>query len=185
MNYAVVAASAVPVLLRRHVPVVALLASLVAIGLYDAFGDVPAQPIWYSALVLTYAVAAHSSAWPRQIMLVVTVGGALVTGSSETALRSAVLFVAAYAIGRAAAATRAHAERLDHERRVEAEQAAERERARIARDMHDILSHAVSVMVVQAEAGPVVLNDPPRAEAAFSAIASAGRTSDLPGRTTP
>jgi hypothetical protein len=51
--------------------------------------------------------------------------------------------------------------------------------------MHDILSHAVSVMVVQAEAGPVVLNDPPRAEAAFDAIASAGRTSDLPGRTTP
>ncbi|UZI26638.1 histidine kinase [Streptomyces sp. VB1] len=29
-------------------------------------------------------------------------------------------------------------------RRIEAEQAAARERARIAREMHDILSHAVS-----------------------------------------
>ena len=59
---------------------------------------------------------------------------------------------------------------------MEAERAAERERARIARDMHDILSHAVSLMVVQAEAGPVALaKDPARAEAAFEAIASAGR----------
>jgi signal transduction histidine kinase len=174
-GYAVVAASAVPLVWRRRAPAVALLASLVAIGLYDAFGDVPAQPIWYGALVLTYAVAAYASAWPRQITLVVTVGGAFVISSSETALRSAVLFVAAYAIGRAAAASRAHAERLEHERRIEAERAAERERARIARDMHDILSHAVSVMVVQAEAGPVVLSDPPRAEAVFDAIASAGR----------
>jgi signal transduction histidine kinase len=115
--------------------------------------------------------------------LVVTVGGSLLIGSFETALRSGVLFIAAYAIGRASAVSRAHAvalreraERLEHERRVEAERAAERERARIARDMHDILSHAVSVMVVQAEAGPVVLgSDPARAEAAFDAIASAGR----------
>ncbi len=59
---------------------------------------------------------------------------------------------------------------------MEAERAAERERARIARDMHDILAHAVSLMVVQAEAGPVaVRNDPERAEAAFEAIAGAGR----------
>ncbi|MFI6602198.1 sensor histidine kinase [Nonomuraea sp. NPDC050536] len=68
------------------------------------------------------------------------------------------------------------AERLERERAVEAERAAERERARIARDMHDILAHAVSLMVVQAEAGPVVVrSDPDRAEAAFDAIAAAGR----------
>jgi signal transduction histidine kinase len=42
--------------------------------------------------------------------------------------------------------------------------------------MHDILAHAVSLMVVQAEAGPVVVrSDPDRAEAAFDAIAAAGR----------
>jgi signal transduction histidine kinase len=42
--------------------------------------------------------------------------------------------------------------------------------------MHDILAHAVSLMVVQAEAGPVVVrSDPERAERAFDAIAHAGR----------
>jgi signal transduction histidine kinase len=109
--------------------------------------------------------------------LVVSVGGTLsLVGSSETALRTVVLFAAAYGLGRATAASEERAARLEHERQVEAERAAERERARIARDMHDILSHAVSVMVVQAEAGPVVLRaDPARAEAAFDAIAAAGR----------
>jgi signal transduction histidine kinase len=42
--------------------------------------------------------------------------------------------------------------------------------------MHDILSHAVSLMIVQAEAGPVtVRTDPRKAEAAFDAISEAGR----------
>ena len=42
--------------------------------------------------------------------------------------------------------------------------------------MHDILAHAVSLMVVQAEAGPVAVRTAPeRAEAAFDAIAEAGR----------
>jgi signal transduction histidine kinase len=182
-GYAVVAAAALPLLWRRRGPVAALLTSLVATGLYDAFGDVPSQPIWYGGLVALYTVAASCPQRLRVAMLVLTVGGSLVIGSSETALRSSVLFIAAYAIGRASATSRAHAaalreraERLEHERQVETERAAERERARIARDMHDILSHAVSVMVVQAEAGPVVLgSDPARAEAAFDAIASAGR----------
>ncbi|MFC4060863.1 sensor histidine kinase [Planomonospora corallina] len=183
-GYAVVAASAVPLVWRRRAPVTVLLAVLVAISLYDVVDGVAAQPIWYGGLIATYTVAAHSARLTRTAMLAVTViGGLLLVGSSETALRGVVLFVTAYAVGRASASSRAHAAaleeraaRLEHERRVEAERAAERERARIARDMHDILAHAVSLMVVQAEAGPVVVrSDPARAEAAFDAIAAAGR----------
>lgn len=171
-----VAGSAVPVLLRRQAPVIALVTSLVATALYDLAAPVPSQPIWYAGLIIAYSVAVESPRWIQVTLLVVGIGGTVVFKSSETALRSAVLFIAVYAIGRAAAAARARGERLEHERQVEAERAAERERARIARDMHDILSHAVSVMVVQAEAGPVMLaKDPARAEAAFDAIASAGR----------
>ncbi|WP_197289653.1 sensor histidine kinase [Saccharothrix sp. NRRL B-16348] len=174
---AVVIASAVPLLWRREAPLAALAASLVATGLYDLGGDVPAQPVWYGGIVALHAVAAHSGRRARAVALVGSVGGTLaLVGSSETALRTVVLFAAAYGLGRATAASEERAARLERERLVEAERAAERERARIARDMHDILSHAVSVMVVQAEAGPVVLRaDPARAEAAFDAIAAAGR----------
>jgi signal transduction histidine kinase len=57
----------------------------------------------------------------------------------------------------------------------------EAERSRIARDLHDIIGHAVNVMVVHAGAGQV--NAPPGSEnrAAFDTIANTGRAalSDL------
>lgn len=175
-GYVVVVASALPLLCRRQAPVLALAASLIATALYDLADTVPDQPIWYGGLIAAYSVAARSTRWVRVAMLVFTVGGSLVLNSSETALRVAVLFITVYAIGRAAAESGARTARLEQERELESERAAERERARIARDMHDILSHAVSLMVVQAEAGPVMLaKNPARAEAAFDAIASAGR----------
>ncbi|MFG6196013.1 sensor histidine kinase [Nonomuraea sp. JJY05] len=183
-GYAVVVVAVVPLIWRRRAPVAVLVASLIATALYDVVDEVAAQPVWYGSLMALYTVAAYSARWPRLIMLVFTIaGGLLIVGSSETAMRGIVLFAAAYAIGRAAAASRAHAAALEEravqlarERQAEAERAAERERARIARDMHDILAHAVSLMVVQAEAGPVVVrSDPARAEAVFDAIAAAGR----------
>ncbi|MEU5266677.1 sensor histidine kinase [Amycolatopsis sp. NPDC021455] len=173
---AVVLAAAGAVGVRRRFPLGVLLAGLIGAWAYDLAGNVPAQPVWYGVLIALYTVAVRSAPWTRIAALVLTVGGSLLTASSETALRSGILFVAAYAIGRAAVTARERAEGLERERLAEAVRAAERERARIARDMHDILSHAVSLMVVQAEAGPVALpGDPARAEAAFDAIAASGR----------
>ncbi|MGR6913901.1 sensor histidine kinase [[Actinomadura] parvosata] len=183
-GYGVVVTSAVPLVWRRRAPVLVLVAVCLPTGFYDLVDEVASQPIWYTTLVAVYTTAAYSSRWKRWIALAVTLGGGLlIVGSAESALRGTVQFVAAYAIGRAAAVSRAHAAaleeraiRLAREREIEAERAAERERARIARDMHDILAHAVSVMVVQAEAGPVaVTSNPARAVAAFDAIAGAGR----------
>lgn len=183
-GYTVAVGASLPLVWRRRAPVTVLVLVLTLLSTYDLADDVARQPIWYGGLVALYTVAAYAPPWRRVTMLVLTiVGGLVLVGSSETALRGIVLFAAAYAIGRAAATSRAHAAaleeraaRLERERRMEAERAAERERARIARDMHDILSHAVSLMVVQAEAGPVVVrSDPARAEAVFDAIAAAGR----------
>ena len=168
-GYAVAVASSLPLIWRRRFPLPVLLLSLSISAMYDLSEQVADQPVWYGSLVGFYTVAAYSTFWTRIITLVLTAAGMTAfVGSSETALRGAVLFVAAYAIGRAAATSRAHAAaleeratRLERERQVEAERAAERERARIARDMHDILAHAVSLMVVQAEAGPVVVRSDP------------------------
>ena len=183
-GYVVVVAASLPLVWRRRAPVTVLMLSLVSSALYDLADHVADQPVWYGGLVALYTVAVYSVAWLRISIFAVSIaGGLLLVGSSATALRGSVMFVAAYAIGRAAATSRAHAAaleeratKLERERQWEAERAAERERARIARDMHDVLAHAVSLMVVQAEAGPVVVrSDPARAEAAFDAIAGAGR----------
>ncbi|MFN8223024.1 MAG: histidine kinase dimerization/phosphoacceptor domain-containing protein [Gaiellales bacterium] len=54
--------------------------------------------------------------------------------------------------------------------------AARDERARIARDLHDTLAHALSAIVVQVDAADVLVeHDPERARAALLAIRETGR----------
>lgn len=65
---------------------------------------------------------------------------------------------------------------LERERESAARNAVDEERANIARELHDIVSHNVSVMVVQAAAAREVLADQPEdAAAALRAVEDAGR----------
>jgi signal transduction histidine kinase len=65
---------------------------------------------------------------------------------------------------------------LERERESAAHTAVEAERARIAAELHDIVSHNVSLMVVQATAAREVLTTMPgEAAAALAAIETAGR----------
>ncbi|GAA4208170.1 hypothetical protein GCM10022252_72900 [Streptosporangium oxazolinicum] len=65
---------------------------------------------------------------------------------------------------------------LERERERAARTAVEAERSRIARELHDIVSHNVSLMVVQAAAAREVLSTMPgEAEAALRAVEGAGR----------
>lgn len=65
---------------------------------------------------------------------------------------------------------------LERERHQQAELAAAGERERLAREMHDVISHGVSLMVVQAEAaGEVLLTKPDAAARALEAVADTGR----------
>ncbi|MFD4946365.1 sensor histidine kinase [Streptomyces sp. NPDC058409] len=177
-----------PLVARRRAPVTVLIAVLAAGGLYKFTVDGPGQPLPYTGLVAFYTVAELSSPPKRTGIAVLTTLAVLCSvGLDSNDMRellfSLFVFAAAYAFGRLAVTRKAYlravedrARQLELTHRIEAEQAAARERARIAREMHDILSHAVSLMIVQAEAGPVALRTAPeRAEAAFDAISETGR----------
>jgi signal transduction histidine kinase len=183
------AATVVPLLWRRRAPfavmvIVATAATLVSLH------DRPGQSVQFAGLLAIYSVAALGRRrWQRLgvlVFILVTFPPAsliLKQNDLDDFMITILLPLAAFLLGSLDRSRREHTEalreragHLERERIAEAARAAAEERARIARDMHDILAHAVSVMVVQAEAGPVVLRtDPDRAERAFDAIADAGR----------
>ncbi|WP_370531781.1 sensor histidine kinase [Streptomyces venezuelae] len=172
--YGLTTLTVLPLVWRRRAPLGTLLAIMAASALYKLAVEGPGQPLPYTGLVSVYTVAVLSVPWKRLLtagllLVAVPVSVWINTRSARELTFSLFVFGAAYAFGRLQdARQRAH--------RIEAEQAAARERARIAREMHDILSHAVSLMIVQAEAGPVAVRTAPeRAEAAFDAISETGR----------
>ncbi|WTG04870.1 histidine kinase [Streptomyces sp. NBC_00012] len=187
-SYGLTTLMVLPLVARRRAPVVVLLMVLAAGALYTFTVDGPGQPLPYTGLVAFCTVAELSSPPKRIGIAVLTLVAVLVSVGLDSddmreLLFSLFVFAAAYAFGRLTVTRKAYlravedrARQLELTHRIEAEQAAARERARIAREMHDILSHAVSLMIVQAEAGPVAVRTAPeRAEAAFDAISETGR----------
>jgi signal transduction histidine kinase len=66
--------------------------------------------------------------------------------------------------------------RVEADREAEARRRVERERLRIARELHDVLAHTISVVTVQAGvAADVLQENPGQARAALAAIRSASR----------
>lgn len=187
-SYGLTTLTAVPLVWRRRAPVAVFFAVVAAGTLYRFALDGPGQPLPYPGLVAVYTVAALSPPRKRLGIALVTFvitfpSVAANSGDAKELLFSLFVFGAAYVFGRLTDTRQAYvravedrAAQLERANRIEAEQAAARERARIAREMHDILSHAVSLMIVQAEAGPVAVRTrPERAEAAFDAISATGR----------
>jgi signal transduction histidine kinase len=95
----------------------------------------------------------------------------------------ALVFPAAWVLGDSLRTRRAYlaaleerAERLERERDEQARRAVAEEQARIARELHDVLAHNVSVMVVQAAAGRDVFDSrPAQAREALRSIEETGR----------
>ncbi len=185
----------VPVAFRRRVPIWALAVCL-ACAVCQLFGPGPI-PSDVAVLILLYTIAAYRPRRYSIIALFTCLAGAVVAvvvwaplqaiGLLDGLYLGAVLFVGsaliAWTLGDSMrfrrgyyAALEEKAARLEADRNTQAKIAAAAERARIAREMHDVVAHHVSVMVVQADgAGYAMRADPARAEAALKAIASTGR----------
>jgi signal transduction histidine kinase len=176
------AVASLPLIWRRRYPLpVTVVLGIGTVGL--AWGHAIEQ-VPFGQLVATYTFASLSTPAGRLTGVLGTVIGVflslVIPGTPVTALPAiGTAFTGAYALGTGVRARRDRIALLEERTRRLAEEqvaAAAQERERIARDMHDILAHSVSLIVVQAEAGPVVLrSDPDRAEAAFDTIAATGR----------
>jgi signal transduction histidine kinase len=141
-------------------------------------------------MIAVYTAAAYTSGNEAIATAVVTTVGLLVgviTGgvggeSAGNVIPFTLWVVVAYVIGRVfrrrqlvAAELGDRVSRLEREREQRAQQAVAAERERIARELHDVIAHSVSVMVVQAGAGERVLDgDPEQARAAFYSIRETG-----------
>jgi signal transduction histidine kinase len=143
-------------------------------------------------LIVDYSVAAHThrrEAIAGFVLLLMCVWGGITLSSSPHGLgdyATALLQLgAAWAAGRTvryrlhrAISAERRAVEAEHEAADAAQRAVLHERVRIARELHDIVSHGVSVMVVQAGAAERVLDhDEPRAKQALHAIQEVGRES--------
>jgi signal transduction histidine kinase len=95
----------------------------------------------------------------------------------------AVMFVVVWALGVVVAARRSYAEQLEAKtvaleeaRRELADRAVADERARIARELHDIIAHAMSVITIRAGVGAHLIADrPAEAAEALGVIERTGR----------
>jgi len=183
------AGTVLPLLWRRRAPF-AVAVVVAAFGVLVSMYDRPGQNLQYGALVAIYTVADLGQRWQRRALfwtvLITIPPAAVLHGNTAGELMFTLLLpLSAYLVGTLARNSRARTEALEEQaahlarrREADADRAAVQERSRIAREMHDVLAHAVSIMVVQAEAGPVVVRtDPDRAERVFDAIAEAGRDS--------
>jgi signal transduction histidine kinase len=93
----------------------------------------------------------------------------------EAAFGGVVLFVAWY-VGRRLRLRSERAAQLERERAAEARRIVVEERTRIARELHDVVAHRVSLMTVQAGAAKAVAaQDPEGALRAMGAVEEAGR----------
>ncbi|MEU2244720.1 sensor histidine kinase [Streptomyces sp. NPDC018338] len=184
------------VALRRRAPEKMLLLT-VGLGIFQlVFGMMPFLAD-FAMLVIIFTVAAHDG--PRWASRLALVGGLSASTLSQLSWNTenltsvaaqifftvimTVPFALAWVLGDSLRTRRAYfaqleerASRLEKEREAQAKVAVAAERARIARELHDVVAHNVSVMVVQADGAAYVMDSSPEtAKQALETISTTGR----------
>ncbi|HWK30148.1 MAG TPA: histidine kinase [Solirubrobacter sp.] len=171
VNAAFLVATCVPLLIRRAHPALALAGVFVAQGVwigifYHGSQQPPFEP-FAAGVVACFALGRHADRRALRAgaavfaLVVIATAIVLVVGGSTVgnALPVLVWWLAAIGFGRGlrdrqvlVELLRDRSARLERDREREIAGAALEERARIARELHDVIAHAVSLMVVQASA---------------------------------
>ena len=181
-----------PLIVRRRFPLAVLGvvagASIVHLGLLPA-GQSPTAGL--GILVAVYTVgerldrrtSSTATAVTAVLLAVVFIGRAGLAEVALALIQTELIIVVAWLLGDAtrirrlyAATLEERAQRLERERDERAERAVRDERERIARELHDVVTHHVSVIVIQAGGALRVIDRrPDEARTALDAIAATGR----------
>ena len=185
-----VALSTVPLAWRRRWPLAVLVVTGVAEFGVQAGNFVGAG--FLGVLVAAYTVGAYVSGrrlWNTGVVSTVVVGAFIGIGVARgdtdvgALISTCVLFGASFVLGdnmrrrrERAAELVERAERAERERELVAHQRVQQERTRIARELHDVVAHSLSVMIIQAGAARrQAAAHPDQAIASMEAIESTGR----------
>ncbi|MBT2897844.1 MULTISPECIES: sensor histidine kinase [unclassified Streptomyces] len=183
------------VALRRKAPEKMLLLAIL-VGVAQLVFNVRPGIGNFAMLVITYTVATVGERWASRLALVCSLSAAALSqlrweaepgGSWAQVVFVTIImtvpFVLAWVLGDSLRTRRAYfdqleerAARLEREREAQSKVAVAAERARIARELHDVVAHNVSVMVVQADGAAYVMDAAPdQAKQALETISSTGR----------
>lgn len=170
-----VLAATVPLVWRRRRPITAAAVIVVVLCLLEVLRIEGTG--WISLVVAIYSLGAHSDHRRRSLVvfgLFVLIAALLVSGliaeeiGVATIIGSAAIVVTAFVFGDNVRQRRRNleilaerTERLERERELLARDRVRDERGRIARELHDVVAHSVSVMIIQAGAARRSLPDRP------------------------
>ena len=173
------ALTALPLVARRRYPLVAFWLVIGASQLYHVSPGF--NPMFtFTACVIAACGAAMYS--PYQVFATASalVGAGLIVGAhkeSVPSLRPGVItFLFLVLVGFAVYTWKQRVRALDAQQQAATRLALDRERSRIAHELHDVVTHNVSMMVVQVGAARTVMTaEPEKAYAALLAVESGGR----------
>jgi signal transduction histidine kinase len=183
-------AATVPIAWRRVQPLTVLCVVTVVQMVSEAFNYVGSG--WVGVFIAAYTVGSilgSRVAWRIVVVLLpvlvafVTLGWVRGDAPWQALVTVPVMFGGAMVLGDNMRRRREHvaelaerAERAERERELLAHQRLQEERTRIARELHDVVAHSVSLMVIQAAAARRQLSvDPQRADQALSTVEQTGR----------
>lgn len=175
---------------RRYARVAWLVAAaaLLAMAQGTALGTALVATLFVLVPAHAFCAARWNGPWAALGALVALVGASELSLASamDSAVPALMIPAAAWAAGRVlrereqvAAQLAERARELEEEREAHARLSVRYERARIASELHDIVAHAISVMVVQASAGQrLAAVDPQLTAETFEAIAGAAHQAE-------
>jgi len=178
-----------PIAVRSVTPVAALAVSVAAVTLHIGVGYEGAAAGTLAALVIVYSAAAQTDVRRGILAGVITGAGVIfyfVMDRGNPTPTAAVSTFATYAAGwglglyvrsrrEYTSVVEERAGLLEREREVRAREAVAEERVRIARELHDMVGHAMNLIVIQSGAAQRVFNTKP--DLASESLASIESTS--------